>query len=103
MADNSRKTIFRTQLVRTEIHPFLKRIASLHSLDQNLDGHNQVVKKHNVKHKQLSLFISLHQQRKANKKQSVNPLRTVVAYMRHRNKYFTVRKQIIITLPAFTL
>ena len=55
MADNSSKKIFRTHLVKTEIHPFLKRTASLHSLNQNLDGHNQVVKKHNVKHKQLSL------------------------------------------------
>ena len=32
-----------------------------------------------------------------------NPLRTVVAYMRQGNKYFTVCKQIIITSPAFTL
>ena len=32
-----------------------------------------------------------------------NPLRTVVTYMRQGIKYFTVRKQIIITLPAFTL
>ena len=34
---------------------------------------------------------------------TVNPLRTMVAYMRQGNKYFTVRKQIVITLPAFTL
>ena len=33
----------------------------------------------------------------------VNPLRTVVTYMRQGNIYFTVRKQIIITLPPFTL
>ena len=33
----------------------------------------------------------------------INPLRTVVAYMRPGNKYFTVHKQIIITSPAFTL
>ena len=32
-----------------------------------------------------------------------NPLRTMVAYMRQGNKYFTVHKQIIITSPAFTL
>ena len=32
-----------------------------------------------------------------------NPLRTVVAYMHQGNKYFTVRKQIIITSPAFTI
>ena len=32
-----------------------------------------------------------------------NPVRTMVAYMRQGNKYFTVRKQIIITSPAFTL
>ena len=32
-----------------------------------------------------------------------NPLRTVVAYTHQGNKYFTVRKQITITLPAFTL
>ena len=32
----------------------------------------------------------------------INPLRTVVAYMRQGNKHFTVRKQIIITSPAFT-
>ena len=33
----------------------------------------------------------------------INLLRSMVAYMRQGNKYFTVRKQIIITLPAFTL
>ena len=33
----------------------------------------------------------------------INPLRTVVAYMRQGNTYFTVRKQIILTSPAFTL
>ena len=33
----------------------------------------------------------------------INPLRTVVAYMHQGNKYFTVRKQIIITSPTFTL
>ena len=33
----------------------------------------------------------------------LNHLRTVVAYMRQGNKYLTVRKQIIITSPAFTL
>ena len=32
----------------------------------------------------------------------INPLRTVVAYMRQGNIYFTVRKQIV-TSPAFTL
>ena len=34
---------------------------------------------------------------------NINPLRTMVAYMRQENKYFTVCKQIIITLSAFTL
>ena len=33
----------------------------------------------------------------------INPLRTVVAYMRQGNIYFTVRKQIILTSRAFTL
>ena len=33
----------------------------------------------------------------------VNPLRTVVTYMRQGNIYFTMRKQIIVTSPAFTL
>ena len=33
----------------------------------------------------------------------VKPLRTVVAYMRQGNIYFTVCKQIIVTSPAFTL
>ena len=32
-----------------------------------------------------------------------NPLRTTVAHMRQRNKYFNVCKQIIITSPTFTL
>ena len=33
----------------------------------------------------------------------INPLRIVVAYMHQGNKYFTVRKQIVITLLTFTL
>ena len=33
----------------------------------------------------------------------INPLRTMNAYMRQGNMYFTVRKQIIVTSPAFTL
>ena len=33
----------------------------------------------------------------------INPLRTVVAYMYQGNKYFTVRKQIVVTSPALTL
>ena len=33
----------------------------------------------------------------------INPLRTVDAYMRQENIYFTVREQIIVTSPAFTL
>ena len=39
----------------------------------------------------------------ANSPQLVNPLRTVVTYMRQGNIYFTMCKQIIITSPAFTL
>ena len=35
--------------------------------------------------------------------ENINPLRTVDAYMRQGNIYFTVRKQIIVTSPAFTL
>ena len=34
---------------------------------------------------------------------SFNPLRTMDAYMRQGNKYFTVCKQIVITSPPFTL
>ena len=34
---------------------------------------------------------------------TVNPLRVVVAYMHQGNKYVTVRKQIIIAWPLFTL
>ena len=33
----------------------------------------------------------------------INPLRTMLAYMHQGNKYFNVRKQVIITSPAFTL
>ena len=34
---------------------------------------------------------------------AINPLRTVAAYMRHGNINITIRKQIAITLPLFTL
>ena len=37
------------------------------------------------------------------KNQIINPLRPITAYMRHGNKYITVCKQIVITLPPCTL